>query len=146
MESSTPQHLTAPLRDRARRVDATPLTNAPPSLVFGYRPEVLVLLAQGPGPYTIAAAARAQKRRDAPIATLLDALRRRHGADWKPYPAVPETGRTVSGDAALVPPPPPRREPDWRNLLLWVVLVAGTLLVVGMALSLLKPKNETPDP
>lgn len=146
VESSTPQHLTAPLRDRAWRVDATPLSNAPPSLVFGYRPEVLVFLAQGPGPYTIAAGSASAKRRDAPIATLLDALRRRHGADWKPYPAVPEIGRTVSGDAALVPPPPPKREPDWRNLLLWVVLVAGTLLVVGMALSLLKPKNETPDP
>lgn len=142
VESSTPQQLTAAVRDRAWRVDATPLASTPPSLVLGYRPEVLVFLAQGPGPYTIAAGSASAKRRYAPIATLLDALRRRHGADWKPYPAVPEAGRTVSGEAALVPPPPPRREPDWRNLLLWVVLVGGTLVVVAMALSLLKPKRD----
>ncbi len=137
VESSTPQRLTAPLRDREWRVEATPAPRTAPALVLGYRPEVLVFLAQGEGPYMIAAGSAKARRHDAPIATLLDALRRRHGADWKPYPAVPENGRTVSGDQALVPPPPPVREPDWRNLLLWVVLVAGTLLVVGMALSLL---------
>jgi hypothetical protein len=141
VESSTPQQLTAAVRDREWRVDATPTPNAPPSLVLGYRPEVLVFLAQGEGPYTIAAGSAKTRRHDAPISTLLDALRKRHGADWKPYPAVPESGRTLSGDAALVPPPPPKREPDWRNLLLWFVLVAGTLLVVGMALSLLKSKD-----
>lgn len=141
VESSTPQYLTAAVRDRAWRVDATPPPTTPPVLVFGYRPEVLVFLAQGAGPYTIAAGSAKTRRRDAPIATLLDALRRRHGADWKPYPAVPEAGRTVSGEAALVPPPPPKREPDWRNLLLWIVLVASTLLVVVMALSLLKSKD-----
>ncbi|GMV28542.1 MAG: hypothetical protein AMXMBFR59_06670 [Rhodanobacteraceae bacterium] len=142
VERSAPQRLGAAVRDREWRVDAAPAPNAPPTLELGYRPEVLVFLAQGEGPYTIAAGSATARRRDAPIGTLLDALQRRHGSAWKPNPAVPEPGRLVSGDAALRPPPPPKREPDWRNLLLWIVLVAGTLLVVGMALSLLRPKPD----
>lgn len=142
VERSAPQRLSAAIRDREWRVDAAPEPNTPPTLELGYRPEVLVFLAQGDGPYTIAAGSAKARRRDAPIGTLLDALQRRHGSEWKPYPAVPEPGRLVSGAAALEPPPPPRREPDWRNLLLWIVLVAGTLLVVGMALSLLRPKPD----
>lgn len=142
VESSTPQRLTAPVRDRLWRVDVTSPPARPPSLVLGYRPEVLVFLAQGEGPYTVAAGSATARRRDAPIGTLLDALRRRHGADWKPYPAVPESARTISGDAALVPPPARPRDVDWRQLLLWIVLVGGTLLVVAMALTLLKSKDR----
>lgn len=141
VESSTPQALTAPVRDRQWRVDATPSPPQAPSLVLGYRPEVLVFLGQGEGPYTVAAGSATARRRDAPIGTLLDALRRRNGADWKPYPAVPESVRTISGEAALVPPPPRPREVDWRQLLLWIVLVGGTLLVVAMALTLLRSKD-----
>lgn len=145
VESSTPQPLTASVRDRDWRVDAAPPSNAPPVLVLGYRPEVLVFLAQGEGPYTIAAGSANVRRRDAPIATLLDALRRRHGADWKPYPALPEASRVLSGDAALVAAPKPAQPQDWRSLLLWIVLVAGTLLVVAMALRLLSAqKNGEP--
>lgn len=142
VESSTPQQLTAPVRDRDWRITATPAPNAPPSLVLGYRPEVLVFLAQGEGPYTIAAGSANARRRDAPVTTLLDALRQRHGANWKPYPAVPETGRTLAGDAALVAKQPPPKPQDWRGLTLWIVLVAGSLLVVAMALSLLRKKPE----
>ncbi len=143
VESSTPQLLTGSVRDRHWRVEAVPLPNAPPVLVLGYRPEVLVFLAQGEGPYTIAAGSANARRRDAPIATLLDALRRRHGADWKPYPALPEAGRVLSGDAALVAAPKPARPQDWRSLLLWIVLVAGTLLVVAMALRLLSAQKDS---
>ncbi|MBL8297230.1 MAG: DUF3999 domain-containing protein [Rhodanobacteraceae bacterium] len=141
VESSIPQHLNATTRDREWRVDAAPTPNTPPSLVLGYRPEVLVFLAQGEGPYSIAAGSAKTQRRDAPITALLDALRRRHGADWNPYPAIPESSRTISGEAALVPPPK-QREPDWRNVLLWFVLVAATLLVVAMALRLLKSEDS----
>jgi hypothetical protein len=143
VESSTPQLLAGSVRDRHWRVDAVPLPNAPPVLVLGYRPEVLVFLAQGEGPYTIAAGSANARRRDAPIATLLDALRRRHGADWKPYPALPEGGRVLGGDAALVAAPEPARPQDWRSLLLWIVLVAGTLLVVAMALRLLSAQKDS---
>ncbi|WP_257388674.1 DUF3999 domain-containing protein, partial [Tahibacter caeni] len=142
VESSTPQQLTAPVRDRDWRIQAAPAPSAPPNLVLGYRPEVLVFLAQGEGPYAIAAGSANARRRDAPITTLLDALRQRHGADWKPYPAVPEAGRTVSGDAALIAKQPAPKPADWRGLLLWIVLVGGSLLVVAMALSLLRKKPD----
>jgi len=140
VESSTPQQLSAPVRDRDWRISATPEPNVPPSLVLGYRPEVLVFLAQGEGPYTIAAGSASARRRDAPVATLLDALRQRHGADWKPYPAVPETGRPLAGDAAHVAKPPPPKPQDWRGIALWIVLVGGSLLIVAMALSLLRKR------
>lgn len=146
VENSSPQFIAGSVRDRYWRVDAAPPPNAPPTLLLGYRPEVLVFLAQGPAPYTVAAGSARARRHDAPIATLLDALRRRHGSDWKPYPAIPETGRTVSGSDALIAAPAPARPPDWRSLLLWVVLVGGTLLVVAMALSLLRPaRRAEPD-
>lgn len=142
VESSTSQLLTADVRDHHWRVDAVPPPNAPPALVLGYRPEVLVFLAQGEGPYTIAAGSARARRRDAPITNLLDALRRSHGADWRPYPAVPEASRVLSGDAALIAAPKPTQPPDWRSLLLWIVLVAGTLLVVAMALRLLSAQKD----
>lgn len=142
VDSSTPQQLTAALREREWRVDAGQAPVAPPALQLGYRPEVLVFLAQGPGPYTVAAGSAKARRVDAPLSSLLDALRRRHGADWKPYPARPGAGRVVSGLAALQPPPPPERPLDWKQWLLWGLLIGGAVVVTTMAMSLLQQKPE----
>lgn len=142
VESSTPQFLTAPVREREWRVDAAQGLNAPPTLLLGYRPEVLVFLAQGPGPYTVAAGSAKARRVDAPLSTLLDALRRRYGADWKPYPAKPGTAAIVSGEAALQPPPVPPRPMEWKSWLLWGLLIAGTVVVSAMAMSLLQQRKD----
>lgn len=145
VDSSTPQQLTAGLREREWRVDAGQAPAAPPTLQLGYRPEVLVFLAQGPGPYTVAAGSAKARRMDAPLSSLLDALRRRHGADWKPYPARPGASRTVSGLAALQPPPPTPQPQDWKHWLLWGLLIGGAVVVTTMAMSLLqKGKDEPP--
>lgn len=137
VETSTPQRLGAPVRDRLWRVEAAQAVNAVPTLTLGYRPEVLVFLAQGEGPYTVAAGSVRARRQDAPLATLLDALRRRHGPDWKPYPAEPGPGRVLSGALALATPAPPRPPIEWTSVLLWVLLVGGAAFVAGIALRLL---------
>ncbi|MCQ4164567.1 DUF3999 domain-containing protein [Tahibacter harae] len=138
VEASAPQRLGAATRDRLWRVDAAQRVNAVPTLSLGYRPEVLVFLAQGQGPYAVAAGSRRAQRQDAPLATLLDALRRHHGPDWKPYPAVPGPGRVLSGERALATPPAPPRPPvEWTSVLLWVLLVGGAAFIAGIALRLL---------
>lgn len=137
VEASAPQHLGAATRDRLWRVESAQAVNAVPTLTLGYRPEVLVFLAQGQGPYTVAAGSLRARRQDAPLATLLDALRRRHGPNWKPYPAIPQTGRVLSGDLALIKPALPRPPIEWTSVLLWVLLVGGAAFIAGIALRLL---------
>ena len=72
---------------------------------------------------------------DAPIPALLDALRRPRGAGWQPAPAylAPEP-EELAGERALVP----QRQIDWKNLLLWALLVGGAVLVAALGLSLLR--------
>lgn len=143
VEASAPLHLAASTRDRLWRVDAAQRVNAVPTLSLGYRPEVLVFLAQGQGPYTVAAGSSRARRQDAPLATLLDALRRRHGPDWKPYPAVPGTSSVRSGERALAAPPAPPRPPvEWTSVLLWVLLVGGAAFIAGIALRLLNAPDR----
>ncbi|HZH43237.1 MAG TPA: DUF3999 domain-containing protein [Lysobacter sp.] len=127
------------VRDRhwRLRVDgATPAT--PPRLRLGYRPEVAVFVAQGAPPYALAAGSARAAREDAPIAELVATVRARHGRDWQPAPAYLGTPRVLAGEAALAP------ARDWTTWLLWGVLVLGTLVVAGFALSLLQRPRPAP--
>ena len=134
---SPPLALAAVANDREWRLRAkAPATGViRPRLALGYRPGVVVFLAQGRAPYALLAGSARAARNDAPLAPMLATLRRQHGGAWQPAAATLGTGRVLAGEAALVPVPVPR---DWKNWLLWGLLVGGALLVAALALSLLR--------
>ncbi|MCD9028857.1 DUF3999 domain-containing protein [Luteimonas sp. BDR2-5] len=136
-DRSPPQALAGPVRDRQWRLHSEgPAGEAAPVLRLGYQPETLVFLAQGPGPFALAAGSARATRADAPVSDLLGALRRQHGDDWQPAPAtLAATPTVLAGEAALQPPDTPR---DWTQWLLWAVLLAGVGLVVAFAMQLLR--------
>ncbi|AOS24243.1 DUF3999 domain-containing protein [Xanthomonas oryzae pv. oryzae] len=135
--ASPPQLLSAPVRDRQwRLVAAQGRSTAVPSLRVGYQPERLMFLAQGQPPYALVAGSARAHRGDAPLASMLQALRRERGAQWQPAQAnVAAQAQPLAGEAALRPAATPR---DWKRWLLWGLLVGGALLVSGFAVSLLR--------
>lgn len=124
-------------RVRRWRIQArTPLAAAP-RLTLGYRPDTLVFLAEGAGPYVLAAGRRGARHPDYPVAAALASLRAELGRDWQPPRATLGAARIGAGEAALREPEPPL---PWRRWLLWGVLAAGAALVGGFALSLLRER------
>ncbi len=127
-----------PVRDREWRLRSRgPLPDQAPTLRLGYRPEVMVFLAQGTPPYALVAGSAAARRASVPMPELVDALRRDRGEDWQPAPAYLSPAKALAGDAALVPPPTPR---DWKAWLLWGLLLLGAVLVAAFAFSLLRSR------
>jgi hypothetical protein len=133
---SEPKPLASAVRDRHWRLTASsPVGDAVPVLRLGYRPEVLVFLAQGTPPFALAAGSANAARADAPIPALLDALRRQRGAGWQPAPAyLAAAPEELAGERALKP----QRNIDWKSGLLWALLVGGAVLVAALGLSLLR--------
>jgi hypothetical protein len=135
---SPPQPLQGGSRHRHWRLRASkPFEGPAPVLRLGYRPEVVVFLAEGAPPFALLAGSARAARQDAPLPQLVEALRTERGRDWQPSTASLGTRQALAGDAALQPVVPPT---DWKRLLLWGVLVAGALLVAGFAFSLLRGK------
>ena len=143
VERSAIQALTSAVRDRAWRADSAQPGSAAPTLRLGWRPEEIVFLAQGAGPYTLAAGSAKARRHEAPIARLVSELRAKRGRDWQPYPATLGAARTLAGPAALTRPSAPPKPVEWSSWLLWGLLVGGALLVAGMALQLLRQRNPS---
>jgi hypothetical protein len=128
--------LDAPARDREWRLTAT--SGAPtqaPALRVGYRPEVVVFLAQGRAPYALVAGSAVAARADAPLPRLLQALRAERGDSWHPADATLGPAVELAGARALERPMTPR---DWKQWLLWALLVGGAAVVAGFAISLLR--------
>ena len=139
-ESSNDEVATFPgARAQVWRVEpATPLEQAP-AMRVAFRPDRFVFLAQGSGPYRLVAGSARARRADYPVDVALAQLRAKLGADWQP-PLAPLGTRTVlQGEHALTAAPAP---PDWKTWLLWGVLVGAAALVGGLALSLLKSRDE----
>jgi hypothetical protein len=133
---SAPQALDRLDRDRYWRLASrNPVGDAVPTLSLGYRPEVVVFLAQGKAPYALVAGSARARRADAPLPQLVDALRTQRGQDWQPADATLGPMQALAGNAALTPAPVER---DWKAWLLWALLVGGALIVAGFAFSLLK--------
>lgn len=135
---SPPQPLLGVSRHRqwrllAREDDAS----APPVLRLGYRPEVVVFLAEGGPPFSLLAGRGRAGRPASPLPQLVEALRVERGPRWQPANAVLGAPQPLAGEAALQPLEP---RPDWKRWLLWGLLVAGAVLVAGFALSLLRGK------
>ena len=139
---SAPQELGELDRDHYwRLVSSNAVGDAVPTLRLGYRPEVVVFLAQGKAPYSLVAGSARARRADAPLPRLVDALRAQRGEDWQPADATLATMQALAGAAALTPAP---IEHDWKAWLLWALLVGGALVVAGFAFSLLKKPASKP--
>ena len=135
-DRSAPQPLQGVVRDRHwRLLPRSGVETAEPTLKLGYRPEVVVFLAQGKPPYALVAGSARAQRADAPLPQLVDALRVQRGQDWQPATATLGTAAALAGDTALTPVPVQR---DWKAWLLWALLIGGALIVAGFAFSLLK--------
>lgn len=134
-DRSAARQLSQTSRDRLWRLRANGAVPGEPVLRLGYRPEVVVFLAQGAPPYALVAGSARSARADSPLAHLIEALRKSRGQDWQPADASLGASAPLAGDAALTPPAPQR---DWRSWMLWGVLVAGALIVAGFAFSLLR--------
>lgn len=135
--SSAAQPLSSdPSRDRYWRLRSrVALPEQAPTLRLGYRPEVIVFLAQGTPPYALVAGSASARRASVPMPELVEALRRDRGDDWQPAPAYLSPASALAGEAALIPPPTPR---DWKTWLLWGLLVLGAALVAAFAFNLLR--------
>ena len=130
--------LTAPMPAQSWRIrSATPLQPTP-GFEVAYLPDRFVFLAQGRGPYTLAAGSRRAMHADLPVEEALAPLRERLGPAWTP-PVARVGARTAGGgDAAYAPP---ARPTDWRSILLWALLIGGAAVVAGFALTLLRQKS-----
>jgi hypothetical protein len=140
---SPPQALQRLNRDHYWRLISKNVTEGEaPTLRLGYRPEVLVFLAQGKVPYALLAGSARAKRADAPLPQLVDALRAQRGQDWQPATATLGKGEPLAGAQTALTPAPVER--DWKAWLLWALLVGGALIVAGFAFSLLKKPAAKP--
>ncbi|RNF85933.1 DUF3999 family protein [Montanilutibacter psychrotolerans] len=137
--ASAPQVLGGLSRDRHWRLSTRAAVPGDPTLRLGYAPEAATFLAQGKPPYALVAGSARARRADSPMPRLIDAMRERHGATWRPSPATLGERQPLAGDAALVPLPPKR---DWTTWSLWAVLVLGAVVVGGFALSLVRTPTD----
>lgn len=131
--------LTADGRAEDWRIQAWQPLDRAPTLTLAWRPERLVFLAHGSGPYRLAAGSRTARRADYPIDAALAQYRSRLGAQWQPPLVALGERVTLAGTAAIQAAPPAR---PWKTWLLWSVLVAGAALVVGMAVHLLREVKQ----
>ncbi|KAF1003239.1 MAG: hypothetical protein GAK28_04846 [Luteibacter sp.] len=121
-------------RQHLRVHSGTPLREAP-KLAVGWRPDRFVFLPEGKGPYRLLVGSRTERRPNWPIADAIAALRTSGGANWRPVPVTVGPGEELEGKGALDTPAAPF---DWTRPLLWIVLLLGAAVVIGMATSLLR--------
>jgi hypothetical protein len=133
---SAPQEFGSVVRDRYWRLSSRSPASGAPTLKLGYRPEVVVFLAQGKAPYALVAGSSHAMRADAPLPQLVDALRAQRGRDWQPASATLGAMQTLAGEDALAP------KRDWTSWLLWSLLVAGAITVATIALDLLRGRRD----
>ena len=126
-------------RDRYWRIATTDAVRQAPKLRLGYRPEVLVFLPRGRGPFTLVAGSARSERRDAPVRQVLARLRAGRETSWLPVAARLGPMRALAGERALEREQP---GPGWTMWLLWVVLVAGAGLVAVLAVYLVKQSAD----
>jgi hypothetical protein len=130
--------LTAPIAAREWRLRSPIALSPSPRMDVAYLPDRFVFLAQGSGPYTLAAGSRDARRDPLPVEQALAPLRSRLGAEWSPPVATLGARSEAAGTQAYAEKATP---PDWRRWLLWGFLVLGAAIVGGFALSLLRARN-----
>jgi hypothetical protein len=103
-----------------------PWTGGPPALELGWVPDLLTVVAQGDGPFTVAFGSATVEAADRASNGLLNVINDKRGL----IAAAQASGVfTLGGESRLEPPAPPL---PWRTLVLWAVLVAGVGLLGWM--------------
>ncbi|HET9049197.1 MAG TPA: DUF3999 family protein [Chiayiivirga sp.] len=126
------------VRDREWRVRTEPAQLKAPILVLSYRPDQFAFLAQGDGPFRLAAGSARSRRSDAPLAAVAKQLQADKDARWSGAEAQLGRGAELAGGAALAPRPDGSGSPTPWQWLLWALLLAGAFAVVAMVLKLLR--------
>ncbi|HVI56324.1 MAG TPA: DUF3999 family protein [Luteibacter sp.] len=139
-DGSTTLEIPAGRRDALRLHSATPLRD-PPRLALGWVPDRFVFVPEGQAPYRLLVGSRIARRPAWPIGDALAGLRKQQPEGWRPVEATVGPGERMAGEDALAAPEAPF---DWTRVMLWVVLGAGVLVVVGMAASLLRKPPSGP--
>ncbi len=125
-------------RLRYWRIESNTDVNQAPVLKFSYRPEQFLLLTHGAGPYVIAAGSMKAKRDQYPLDILISQVKQNQGRDWKPTEVSLGKATQVIGNMEDI-----RKVPtDWRNIILWSVLLIGAGAVVLMVLKLLSQPTK----
>lgn len=125
-------------RVRSLRLEASAPISRAPRVEVGWRPSRIAFLAEGRGPFVIAAGHASVRRTDADLGVAMSALRATLGPQWQPPLATLGTAQSAAGAAAIATPADPRA---WRRWLLWGVLIGAAALVSAIALSLLRGKR-----
>lgn len=128
-------------RAKAFRIESATAIAEAPDLMLGYRPDSIVFLAEGAGPYVLAVGSANARHADYPVDAALSSLRASLGKDWQPPPATLGQAKASGGEAALKAAPVPV---PWRRWLLWAILVGGAALIAGLAISLLRGAKSPP--
>lgn len=111
-----------------------------PQLELGWRPEQLIFLGRGSGPYTLAfgsakAAAIDTAQNDSLVlAALRDSKAESHIRQVKPGPL-----QTLGGEQALKPS---LSTFSWKTILLWIILVAGVVVLALMTRSIAREMQK----
>jgi hypothetical protein len=104
----------------------------PPTLTVGWAPDEVVFLRQGPPPFTLAYGKADTPGQQWPMGDLLRSLDA--GQDLNDLPTSPlGEAEMLGGPDRLLPAPEPI---NWRNVVLWAVLVIGVVVIGGLALRL----------
>ncbi len=120
-------------RLRYWRIESNTDIDEPPVVKFSYRPEQFLLLTHGAGPYVIAAGSMKAQRDQYPLDVLIGQVKQNQGRDWKPAEVGFGKATKVIADMEDIG----RAPTDWRNIILWSVLLLGAGAVILMVLKLL---------
>jgi len=125
-------------RMRYWRIESNTDIGDTPILKFSYRPEQFLLLTHGVAPYYIVAGSMKAQRDQYPLDILITQVKQNQGRDWKPNEVTLGKAVKVINDMEAVSKAPT----DWKNMLLWAVLLLGAGGVILMVLKLLnQPAN-----
>lgn len=127
------------LRDAEWVIDTQPPQALAPQLELGFVPEQVLLLAQGTAPFRLAAGSARAERASVSLQPVLARLREKQGADWLPALVSLGVSSDLAGQMALQAAPQPIA---LRQVLLWGVLLAGGLLVIGLVVRLLRSESS----
>jgi hypothetical protein len=140
--TSDPQAVTATM-DRHWRlsVDASDSTigQAIPRLEIGYRPHDLFFIARGSGPFTLAYGGAGVEPLAVDVAALFDGIGRQRGDEFEHWVTAGREQMVLGGPQRLSPAPKPL---PMRRIVLWSVLLAGVLVVAGLAWRLARRMTE----
>lgn len=117
--------------------------NVPPTLQVGFVPHILVFLARGEGPYTLAWGAAAVGNAALAVTTLIPGYK--DGQKLTASSATLQALASKQAGAVVAATPPEASKPASKGVL-WAVLIAGVLVLGGMAWALVRQMKQASTP